>query len=65
MDVTDTDPAGPVFTRGERVAGIAGMVVAFSIGLICLDMASGGALSARASRGKATGTDDDGGCGCG
>lgn len=34
-----------VFTRGERTAGLVGLVVCVVLLLVCLDMATGGRLS--------------------
>jgi len=40
------DSSGQGYTRGERIAGVAGLIVAGLLLLICLDMATGGALAA-------------------
>jgi hypothetical protein len=72
---TTTAPAGPAqappVTMGERLAGVAGVITATAILLICLDMALGGKLSgqvsARLSQADAAGlglNGDGGGCGC-
>jgi hypothetical protein len=60
----------PPVTWGERLAGIAGVITATAILVICLDLALGGKLSdplsARFTRADAAGLglDTEPGCGC-
>lgn len=58
---TNEQSAGPV-TRGERLGAVIGLISAAVIGLICLDLMTGGALSARFSRTSEGDNPDD--CGC-
>jgi hypothetical protein len=39
----ETEPLG--YTTGERVAGLIGLLVLVGLGLICMDLASGGRLA--------------------
>lgn len=67
---TTTAQAGqdqvPPVTWGERLAGVAGVITATAILLICLDLTLGGALSSRitARLPAAAPAGEDGGCGC-
>ncbi len=50
-------------TRGERVAGVAGVVCGVLIILVCVDLASGGRVSGALSRRPAAAAGaDEGGC---
>lgn len=55
-------------TRGERLAGLAGIVCGLLITAVCIDLASGGRITAALARGRGTtlaaaaGDDAPGGC---
>jgi hypothetical protein len=51
------------YTTGERVAGLIGLAVLVALGLICLDLASGGRLAQFLEPAAAPGAAADGGGG--
>ena len=62
--MTDVQAEAPAVSRGERVAGLVGLIVVGIIGLMCLDLLTGGWLSGLASpKGKAAGRQGCEGCG--
>ena len=54
-----TEPGEEKTPVSERVLGLFGLAFAAVVGLIAIDLLSGGALSRLANRGKDTGDDDD------
>jgi hypothetical protein len=62
----DQAPDVAPVTWGERLAGVAGVITATAILLICLDLTFGGALSSKvtARLPRAADQEKEGGCGC-
>ena len=48
-------------TRGERVAAVVGLLVLAALALVCIDLATGGKLSARVGGVPASSTAEGGG----
>jgi hypothetical protein len=55
--MAETEPLG--YTAGERVAGLIGLLVLVGLGLICMDLASGGRLAQFVERGASVGNTDE------